>query len=238
MLSRVLIATDASEVSSRMVECAGCLDASVRATRCSSMSVVENVGGLYETLRDFYLPKLEAQRRVLESQGLSASFELPLGHPEHEINRLAEKNDAQLIVIGSRGHSRIKEMFLGSTAFKILHSARVPVLLFRLELVEQAGKEERRAVCDDVFRHVLHPTDFSKTSERAYQYLEHVVKETHCAVTLLHVHDRILLEPHVAHQMEEESRKIDSECLERRRERLLQLGAASVETLVDRDTRH
>ena len=84
-------------------------------------------------------------------------------------------------------HSRIKEMFLGSTAFKILHSARVPVLLFRLELVEQAGKEECRAVCNDVFRHVLHPTDFSKTSERAYQYLEHVVKETHCAVTLLHV---------------------------------------------------
>ena len=54
-------------------------------------------------------------------------------------------------------------------------------------MVEQAGKEECRAVCNDVFRHVLHPTDFSKTSERAYQYLEHVVKETHCAVTLLHV---------------------------------------------------
>ncbi len=62
-----------------------------------------------------------------------------------------EKNDAQLIVIGSRGHSRIKEMFLGSTAFRILHSARVPVLLFRLEVVEQAEKQECRTVCDDVF---------------------------------------------------------------------------------------
>ena len=100
-------------------------------------------------------------------------------------------------------------------------------------MVEQAGKEECRAVCNDVFHHVLHPTDFSKTSERAY-HLEYIVKETHCAVTLLHVHDRMLLEPHAAHQMEEEGRKIDSERLERRRERLLQLGAASVETLVDR----
>ena len=234
MLSKILIATDASEASTRMVECLGHLK-TVGAHEALLVHVfdVENVGGLYGSFREFYVPRIEEQRRMLDSQGLSASFELPLGFPEYEINRLVENNGIQLIVSGSRGYSRVKEMFLGSTAFRILNSARVPVLLIRLELIERAGKDECHVICEDLFHHILHPTDFSDTSKRAYQYLEHIVKETRCAVTLLHVHDPMLLQSHIVREIEEKAEEVTTRRLERRREQLLKLGAASVELLVE-----
>lgn len=234
MLSKILIATDASKASSRMVECMGHLK-SVGASEALLVHVldVDNIDGLYSTIREFYVPKIQEQCGSLENQGFKVSFELPLGIPEFEIDRLAEKNGIQLIVTGSRGSSRVKEVFLGSTALRILQSTRVPVLLVRLEIIERAGKDECRIACEDLFHHVLHPTDFSDTSELAYQFLEHIVKATHCAVTLLHVHEPMLLQPHLIGEIEKETRRVDANRLDRRRERLLELGAASVEILVE-----
>lgn len=233
MLSKILIATDASEASSRMVECLGHLKrVGTRSVKLVHVLDAQNIGGLYSTLKDFYLPKLEEQARALEAQGLTTAIEVPLGVPAFEINRLAEADNARLIVLGSRGSSRVKELFLGSTALNVLHSAKLPVLLVRLEIVTEDGGERCRVTCTDFFHHVLHPTDFSETAERAYQHLEHIVRETHCAVTLLHVQDKARLQPHLADRLEEFNR-IDTERLERRRERLLKLGAAAVESYVD-----
>lgn len=227
MLSKILIVSDASEAACRMIECVGHLKrVGTQEAILVHVFNVEDVGGLSGTLRAFYLPKLKEQCRVLAKQGLNASFELPLGIPEFEINELAKKQAVKLIVIGAPGHSRISDLFLGSTAFRILHSSLVPVLLIHREQIEDAGTESCNATCDDFFRHVLHPTDFSDNSGRAYQYLEYVVQETRCAVTVLHVQ-----EP--ATHVDEKENTLHAERLERRRERLTKLGATSVEILVE-----
>jgi nucleotide-binding universal stress UspA family protein len=41
-----------------------------------------------------------------------------------------------------------------------------------------------------MFRKVLFATDFSEAAERAFAYLEHIVRECGTDVTLLHVHDQ------------------------------------------------
>jgi len=53
------------------------------------------------------------------------------GSPGHDIVRLAQENNADLIVIGSHGRHGIK-LLLGSTANAVLHHAQCDVLAVRL----------------------------------------------------------------------------------------------------------
>jgi len=51
------------------------------------------------------------------------------GHAAREIVDEATEVGADVIVVGSRGHSELTEILLGSTANKVLHLASVPVLV-------------------------------------------------------------------------------------------------------------
>lgn len=228
MLAGILIATDASEASDRVLECVKGLRA-VGSREALLVHVVDvrDVGGLYRRLREAVLPKLEAQQKLLQEAGFRTSIEIPLGIPFYEINKLVEQRSCSLIVTGSHGASLLKELWLGSTVDSILHNARVPVLLVRVEILEEGGEKRCRAACGAPFTHILFPTDFSDTAERAFLYLEHVVRQAKSAVTLLHVQDQAKLGKYLKDQLEEFNR-IDAGRLERMRERLLTCGARSV----------
>jgi len=230
MLSTILVATDLSEASDRVLDCVkGLYAVGSRRAVLAHVINVRDVGGLYLSLRQALLPRLEAQRDVLVAAGLSTQIEIRLGIPFHEVNRLVDEYGCSLIVAGSHGESLLKEMWVGSTACSFLHNARVPVLLVRIEVKqEEAGGERCRAACTDFFRHLLFPTDFSETAERAFQYLDHLVREAHSAVTLLHVQDAAKLGAHLKGRLEEFN-SIDSGRLERMREHLLASGARAVD---------
>lgn len=57
--------------------------------------------------------------------------EVQVGEPAEEIVDLARVENVDLIIIGSRGLSPIKEMLLGSVSNKVLHTAPCPVLVVR-----------------------------------------------------------------------------------------------------------
>jgi nucleotide-binding universal stress UspA family protein len=81
----------------------------------------------------------EAQRlvddavAVLRDAGVEARGRvLPgLGRIGDKILDAAEGEDANLIVLGSRGMSRLHEVMIGSVSNRIVHMAKVPVLLVR-----------------------------------------------------------------------------------------------------------
>ncbi|HET6962134.1 MAG TPA: universal stress protein [Terriglobia bacterium] len=229
MLSRTLIATDGSEASSHVLECIQGLR-SVGSQEAVLVHVfdVRTVGGLYNNLKEAMLPKLKAQQAFMEKAGVRTTLETPLGIPFYEINKLAREKSSSLIVVGSHGESLLAETLLGSTAHAVLQNAILPVLLIRIEITSGPNGERCRAACHDLFRHILFPTDFSDTAERAFLYLEHIIGQTKSSVTLLHVQDQTRIEKHLRHRLEEFN-EIDSERLERTRQRLMQCGAESVE---------
>jgi len=57
---------------------------------------------------------------------------IEFGSPNHDIVRLAEEHDVDLIVVGSHGRHGLK-LLLGSTANAILHHAKCDVLAVRLD---------------------------------------------------------------------------------------------------------
>jgi len=75
--------------------------------------------------------RVETQVADLREQGIEAEsrFEsIILGGPGRSIAELAEEVGADLIVVGTRGHSALAGVILGSVTQKLLHLAKVPVL--------------------------------------------------------------------------------------------------------------
>ena len=76
------------------------------------------------------LPLDEAVQMAAE-QGIEARTELLVGHPAAEIVTYADTVDADLIVIGSRGHGALASVLLGGVSRGVLHDSRRPVLVVR-----------------------------------------------------------------------------------------------------------
>lgn len=72
---------------------------------------------------------LDEAGKFTASRGVQVSFRHMAGDPVEAIVSAAA--DADLIVMGAYGHSRLRELFLGSTTAGVLARAKVPVLLYR-----------------------------------------------------------------------------------------------------------
>lgn len=109
----------------------------------------------------------------------------------------------------------------------IVHQATVPVLVIRLKIAEGEGAIRCVSACQDLRRHVLLCTDFSETAQRAFQYVERIVKSGAGFVTLLHVQDKTRIGKHLEHRLEEFN-QTDQERLERLKERLEKAAEVNV----------
>ena len=63
------------------------------------------------------------------AERLIADIQIIEGSPARSILEEAQRVNADMIVLGSHGHSAIGEVMLGSVAHKIAMKATVPVLL-------------------------------------------------------------------------------------------------------------
>jgi nucleotide-binding universal stress UspA family protein len=75
---------------------------------------------------------LDKHRDLLAADGLEASTKLVEGMPAQAIVDHASDIDAEMIVMGTHGHSGFKRFLLGSTAERVVRMATVPVLSVHL----------------------------------------------------------------------------------------------------------
>ncbi len=228
MFQRVLVATDLSEASDRII---GCLHGLKRLGAKEALLVnalgIRYLQDMKDMLAPMVEPRLQAQKALLETQGFITRYAIMPGLPGVEVNRVACQEQVSMIVIGTRGSTLAREVLLGGSALEVLQQARVPVLVMQVNILDEAGATRCEVACSDFTKHVLYPTDFSDTAERAFAYVEKFVESGTKQVTLLHVQDQVRIGSHLKDRLEEFNR-IDRARLERLRATLEQKGATDV----------
>jgi nucleotide-binding universal stress UspA family protein len=75
--------------------------------------------------------QMEASARLLRETGYKVQTKFESGQPETVIAHEVETDAYDLMVMGAFGHSRIRNLIIGSTTTEMIRSCKIPVLLFR-----------------------------------------------------------------------------------------------------------
>ena len=141
-VKRIVVATDFSETSDRAVdaavELAATTGASVTVVHAYEIPVYGFPDGSLVASADFATRITTAAQEALaatlemrKSKGVELEPELRQGVPWQEVNDVADKRNADLIVIGTHGRSGLAHALLGSVAERVIRSATRPVLVIR-----------------------------------------------------------------------------------------------------------
>jgi nucleotide-binding universal stress UspA family protein len=74
---------------------------------------------------------LQEAAELAAEKGVDVETALLKGNPADEIVAFADTIDADLIVVGSRGHGAVASALIGSVSRSVLHQTRRPVLIVR-----------------------------------------------------------------------------------------------------------
>lgn len=84
--------------------------------------------GKIDSNAEWYLQEAAGK---LRAAGYETTAQATGGHPEQVISEAIKKEDVQLLVMGAYGHSRIRQLMVGSTTTAMVRTCMVPVLMFR-----------------------------------------------------------------------------------------------------------
>jgi nucleotide-binding universal stress UspA family protein len=74
---------------------------------------------------------LSTVRAEFEATGTAAETVLAFGEPADEIVKWIRQKGCDLVAMSTHGHRFLGDLFLGTTASRVQHQVRVPVLLLR-----------------------------------------------------------------------------------------------------------
>jgi nucleotide-binding universal stress UspA family protein len=74
---------------------------------------------------------MESAKTICAQKGILFKYKIVFGSPTIEIDEASKNKEFDIIVIGSRGQSGLKEVFLGSIAKAIVHKSKIPVLVVK-----------------------------------------------------------------------------------------------------------
>ena len=96
--------------------------------------------------------------------------------PAPAILTYADKNDIDLIVMGTHGRRGMRKALLGSVATEVVRLASCPVLTIR----------PNHGVTPEAVRNILVPVDFSERAKGAVRYADELADELGASLTLVH----------------------------------------------------
>ena len=133
MFEKIIWATDGSEAADRALPYAKALaaDGSLLVVHCNEL-LVGRAGGYSAFADDDELvQKIRKQAADIRNEGVETTFKFVTGFTGHagdKIVDVARETGADLVVVGSHGHSAVAGMLLGSVTLRLLHDAPCPVL--------------------------------------------------------------------------------------------------------------
>lgn len=140
---KILVATDGSKNAVRAVKYVARLDQMLRERGTVTLISVHDdtalrhaqrfVGrkAVEDYLRDLSEKDMAEARRVLDKAGVRHDMIIRTGHIATEIAAAARDGKFDLLVLGSKGRSALKDLVMGSVATRVSTLSSVPVLLVK-----------------------------------------------------------------------------------------------------------
>jgi len=238
MFEKIIIAADTSKDSNIFINSLGGLK-EYGTKKCllvqfRSVDEIVDIAKAYnEAILAEYIVTLQKQKNALECLGFNVETRILTGFSPNEINRIAVEENYSLIVAGAQKYSHAEdEILFSDLANDLIHNARKPILLVRLE--EDAVKglihDTEKLNCK-ISDNILFPTDFSANADLAFTYVIEFAACIANKITLMHVQDKSRISPYLDSRIEEFN-GIDSGRLLSMKKTLQEKCDVSVETLI------
>jgi nucleotide-binding universal stress UspA family protein len=130
-----------------------------------------------ESAHEFFDRLKERLEMIARDNGIVIRSQMRAGNPARIIVELAHELASDLVIVGSRGHSRLWGSFLGHTADRLSEHAPCSVLIVRSS---EASAQ---------FRKMLVGYDGSQGAEIALRYALQLAKQLGSEVQILWIHD-------------------------------------------------
>jgi nucleotide-binding universal stress UspA family protein len=137
MFKKIVWATDGSDSADNALVVAKMLatdsGGELVAVHCEERTLPGKGGGSYSLAanEEDLKSKIERQVSELSGDGIKATLETArafVGNAAHEIASAAETHKADAIVVGTRGHTPLAGLLVGSVPQRLLHIAPCPVI--------------------------------------------------------------------------------------------------------------
>ncbi|HEV3473832.1 MAG TPA: universal stress protein [Actinomycetota bacterium] len=175
----IMVGTDGSETATRAVRAATTLAKSFMGAQVQIVCA-HGAGGVDEEVAK---EVLRYAREAVRAQGLETRTHMRAGDPDSVITELAERQGADLIVVGNVGMGKARRFKLGGIAEQVAHGAPCDVLI-----VHTTEGDERT----EPYRRVVIGTDGSATATEAARKGFELAEVTDATVTLVYVGDPLI----------------------------------------------
>ena len=129
---------------------------------------------------------VEAARARAEREGAETASEVAEGEPAAVIVELADRADADLIVLGDVGMGQARRLRLGGVPDRVSHAAPCSLLIVRTSEADPSGGNA------GAYRSVLIATDGSPTATHAARLGGELAAALGAQITLVHVGDELM----------------------------------------------
>lgn len=120
-----------------------------------------------------YFSSLESR---LRKQKVRLNWKILKGESAEKVLRVAKREQADLIVMGTRGHGLLDRMLIGSTTLEVLRKSMVPILAYK------KGEKNKK-----VIRRILVPLDLNQRDDAALDYAMEFAGRVGARVTVIYV---------------------------------------------------
>jgi nucleotide-binding universal stress UspA family protein len=176
MYEKILVATDFSQYSEKIIDCVGEIPGvkEVVLLHVLSKDPLARVWSPGDEIKQAE-KQMKASVNALQDANLGVRMRVEIAEetPEYQvIKRVAKEENVSLVVMGARGRSIWQGLLLGSVSSGVLRYGDRDLLIMRYKILGGKDKEEIGKFCSRMFENVLAPTDFSAAGNAAIERIK------------------------------------------------------------------
>lgn len=138
MITKMVVAFDGSKQSAKAFEFALDLASKysakmvvVSVARPPEPPVAVELAAVLDRATEYFDEHFQPLKEQVQAAGIDAVFLVRMGHPAEQIVLLAHNEQADAIVVGHRGETRLHQWLLGSVARRVISYAHCTVIVAR-----------------------------------------------------------------------------------------------------------